>query len=337
MRPTVHQASLALLLIIATGCRSDSTTPGVSPQEGLWTASALPQAVLRLDPTQLSDTGKRDPATTLTTPSARLRTLVGVAFDDDGTMWVASQDDSLLLAFAPGALNGAGSRAARTVITSTRGSLSGPTGLAFDRQHRLWVINNRSATLVRFDRDQLAAGGPQAPAVTLRMPGNPVALAFDAAGSLWVSDNQFSIIVKFPAAQLATSGSPVPALSLTVADSLVNPAGLAFDAAGKLWVANTGRNNLVAFSPAQLAGTGPLAPDVTVSPTGGSLSIPVGLAFDGDGGLWVVGGAGLLTRFSGASLLATGAPAPDALLQVSGHSLFWSAAFWPRPAGLPLN
>ncbi len=244
MRLTVLQAAFALLLPIAAGCGNDATTP-IPPtppvgQDGLWTVSGSPSAILRLDPTQLTDTGQRDPATALTTPSALLHTLAGVAFDAAGNLWIASEDDSLLLAFAPGALSSSGHKAASTVITPTRGSLSGPIGLAFDAQHRLWVVNDRSATLVRFDTAQLAAGGAQAPAVVLSLPGSPVAIAFDAAGSLWVSDNQFNVIYKYTADELATSGSPPPAFFLTGADSLLNPTGLAFDAAGNLWVANNG-------------------------------------------------------------------------------------------------
>ena len=342
MRLTLLQAAAVLLLPFAAGCGNDATTP-TPPlpdpllQVGLWTVSGSPSAILRLDPTQLSDTGQRDPATTLTTPSAHLHTLAGVAFDAAGNLWIASEDDSLLLAFAPGALASSGYNAARTVITPTRGSLSGPIGLAFDPQHRLWVVNNQSATLVRFDTAQLAAGGAQAPAVVLSLPGSPVAIAFDAAGSLWVSDNQFHVIYKYTADELATSGSPPPAFVLTAADSLVNPTGLAFDAAGNLWVVNNGRSSLVAFTPAQLAGSGPLGPQIVISSNRGSLSIPVGLAFEEDGSLWVVGGTGVLTRFAPASLSATGAPVPSARLKVSGHSLFWSLALWPKPAGLPLN
>jgi len=342
MRLTVLQAAFALLLPIAAGCGNDATTP-IPPtpppvgQDGLWTVSGSPSAILRLDPTQLTDTGQRDPATALTTPSALLHTLAGVAFDAAGNLWIASEDDSLLLAFAPGALSSSGHKAARTVITPTRGSLSGPIGLAFDAQHRLWVVNDRSATLVRFDTAQLAAGGAQAPAVVLSLPGSPVAIAFDAAGSLWVSDNQFHVISKYTADELAASGSPPPAFVLTAADSLVNPTGLAFDAAGNLWVVNNGRNSLAAFSPAQLAGAGPLEPHIVISSNRGSLSIPVGLAFAEDGSLWVVGGAGALTKFAPASIGASGAPVPSARLKVSGHSVFWSVAFWPKPAGLPLN
>jgi sugar lactone lactonase YvrE len=343
MRCTSFYATLVLLLPIAAACGDDTTTPRRVPppipssQDGLWTVSGNPSAILQLDATQLSDTGPQDAATTLTTPSASLTTLAGVAFDAAGNLWVAGDDDSVLLAFSPGALAGSGSKAASMVVRATRGSLSGPIGLAFDARQRLWVVNHQNATLVRFDSAQLAAGGAQVPRVVLSVPGTPVALAFDAAGSLWVSDNENRAIYKYTAAQLAASGTPAPAFVLTGGDSLVNPTGLAFDAAGNLWVANNGKSDLLAFTPAQLAGIGSPAPHVVIASNRGSLSIPIGLAFAEDGSLWVVGGTGVVARFAPASLDASGAPLPAVLIKVRDHVLFWSVALWPKPAGLPLH
>src|SRR2546425_5315995 len=168
MLPTALRARLILLLAVRAACGSDSTLsspppdpePGPPVPEGLWAASASPSAILRLDPTQLSGTGERDPATTLTTPSARLQTLFGVAFDPSGEMWITSADDNRLLAFESAALTSSGFKAATAVIAPNAGSLSAPTGLAFDPAHRLWVANHDNGTLVRFDCAQLAAGGP---------------------------------------------------------------------------------------------------------------------------------------------------------------------------------
>jgi sugar lactone lactonase YvrE len=343
MHITVSRMVGAVLAVIVAGCAYDDLTyPAPVPQtpslqDGLWTASALPSAILRLEPRQLSESGPRSPATSLTTTSARLSTVIGIAFDARGSLWVSSQDDSVVFAFSPSALAGSGSRTPATILTPVNGSLSGPTGVAFDAQHRLWVANSVSGTLVRFDSGQLAAGGPQVPAVVLAVQGHPVGLAFDAAGTLWVSDNVGHTIAGYAADQLASSGTPRPRRVLTAANDLEHPAGLAFDAAGNLWVANSGAQTLLAFSPAQLAGAGDVAPHVVLFSSEGSLSLPVGLAFDGDGGLWVVGGAGGLTRFSKASLGVTGIPAPSSKLSIAGHALFWSVAFWPRPAGLPLR
>ncbi len=340
MHTAVFRTACVLLLSVATACASDSTVASSPPveslQDGLWTASAGPPSLLRLDSIQASDTGAVDPLTTITTASAWLYPRVAVAFDAAGELWVASQNDSVLLAFAPADLASSGSRVAARVISSVRGSLSAPTGLAFDARHRLWVVNANSATVARYDPAQLAAGGAQVPAVVLSLPGTPAIIAFDAAGALWVCDAGFHTIAKYAASQLEASGSPPEALRLTRADSLQTPGGMAFDAAGNLWIANTGGHNLLAFSRAQLSGTGAAGPLIMIGSNGGSLNNPVGLAFDAEGDLWVLGRTGTLARFARTSLEATGAPAPSALLQISGHTLFWSLAFWPRPAGLPL-
>ena len=87
----------------------------------------------------------------------------------------------------------------------------------------------------------------------------------------------------------------------------------------------------------QLSRTGSPTPDVMITSNGGSLSVPVGLAFDAGGDLWVVGGVGALTRFSQASLGASGAAVPTLRVQIAERSPFWSIAFWPVPRGLPLG
>ncbi len=342
MRFNLRRVTIGLTVVIAAGCAYDSgyTTPNPPPPPmpgGLWTASASPSAILRLAPSQLGSTGALTPATTITTPSAELATLVGIAFDAAGDLWVASQDDSHLIGFAPAGLTSSGSAAAMAVIAPNAGSLSGPTSLAFDPEHRLWLANRANGTLVRFDPAQLAAGGAPVPAVILSGLDLPTSIAFDAAGSLWVSDSRANTLAKYSAAQLAASGSPAPVVLLSAApNSLVKPSGLAFDASGNLWVANTNGASLAAFSPDQLAATGSPEPRVVLSSNDGSLTLPVGLAFDAAGNLWVVGGGGALTEFARASLGATGAPAPSARFQFTGYSLFWNVAFWPRPAGLPL-
>lgn len=344
MRRLVSVVTLAYLLPLAAGCGSDPTVPNSSgspspsaSQNGLWTVSGSSPAILRLDPSQLGDTTPRDAATVIRTSSANLNTLAAVAFDSAGSLWVIGLDEPILLALEPEALRSSGLKSPRTTIVPTASSLKSPTALAFDSQQRLWVADF-NGTLNRFDVEQLATGGAQVPAVVVRVPGNPAAIAFDASGSLWVSDNVLHVIWRFTPAQLATTGSPLPDVVLSATDlSLVNPAGLAFDADGNLWVANIGGRTLASFSPGQLSRTGSPAPNVTITPNGGSLSVPVGLAFDSEGSLWVVGGTGALTKFSPASLGASGAAVPELRVQIAGRSLFWSLAFWPVPKGLPLG
>lgn len=344
MRMTIFRPVLLVLLALAAGCGYDVTTPYPDPPpppqpsvEGLWTASGGPSAILRLAPGQLGQSGEAVPATIITTPSLPRLAVAGLAFDRHGTLWVASHDDNRLIAFSSAALATSGLRVATTVITSNDGALEGPTGLAFDGQGRLWVINRASGNLVRYEPAQLLESGAPAPAVILRRPGFPVTLAFDAAGSLWIADDLEHSIFTFTAAQLAAPGPVSGRRVLGVLNGLNNPAGMAFDGAGNLWIANVGGDNVVAFTPDQLVAPQPREPNVVLTSTNGSLALPVGLAFDANGSLWVVGGGGGLARFDPASLATSGAPEPSVRLRLSGRTVFWSVAFWPRPVGLPIN
>ena len=337
------------MVFVTSSCSYDSTAPYTPPPlhppppdtaapNGLWTAAASNPTILRLAASQLTANGAITPATEIFTSSAELFNLNGVAFDNDGTMWVTSESDSVLVGFSPATLGKHGSVVANTRISSVAGSLSGPTSVAFDSQHRLWVANAANGTIVRFDRDQLTTGGAPVPAITISGLSHPGSLAFDAAGSIWISDTREQSILSLTSAQLATSGSPAPRVVLSMArDSLASPSGIAFDAQGNLWVADAALQRLVSFSPQQQSTSGSPAPHVTISSHGGSLVVATGLAFDADGSLWVVTGSGALEKFPRASLTLSGAPSPSVRLELKRYVLFWSLAFWPKPAGLPLN
>jgi sugar lactone lactonase YvrE len=335
----IKRAALLALLVAGSACDPATTVAPLADDSisaALWTVSGGSAAIIRFDEAQLNGTGSLRPATVVTTPSARLFTLAGVAFDSSGTLWIASADDSLLLAFDQASLSRSGSSLATTVIEPVDGSLSAPTGIAFDRAHRLWVANHENGTLARFD--QLSAGGRQQPAVVIAGLGHPTALAFDAAGSVWVSDNVAHTISGFTATQLESSGKHAPNVVLSTSPgSLLHPSGLAFDQAGTLWVANLGSHSVIAFSPDQLCRSGTPSPRRVLAPTATPLSLPVGLAFDAGGNLWVIGGTGSLTMFDHTSLDATGSVEPRVRFPLSDHSLLWSGAFWPKPVGLPLN
>jgi sugar lactone lactonase YvrE len=324
--------------VMPTGSPSPPPSPPPAALAGLWTVSGDPPAIVRLAPSQLAGSGARAPATTITTPSAVLNTLASVAFDRNGTLWVTSADESLLLGFAAGELGTSGSHPATTVIQSVNGSLQSPLGLAFDGTGRLWVANLDGGTLVRFDGPQLAAAGPVPPAVVVAGVGHPAAVAFDADGSMWVADNQAQTLARYDRAQLSSTGAPPPAVVLTAVNaSLASPSGLAFDSFGTLWVANLGNRSVVGYDRAQLAASGSPMPRVVLRPADGSLTLPAGLAFAADGSLWVVGASGTLTSFDRASLGTAGVSTASGRLTVTERSILWSAAFWPRPVGLPID
>ncbi|HEV7704471.1 MAG TPA: NHL repeat-containing protein [Gemmatimonadaceae bacterium] len=349
-RPTVISTLLAISLVAASSCGYDSTSPTYNPPpppppppdstapNGLWTAAASNPTILRLASSQLVSNGAITPATEIFTSSAELFNLNGVAFDSDGTMWVTSESDSVLVGFSPTTLGKHGFAVANTRIASVAGSLSGPTSVAFDAQHRLWVANSANGTIVRFDRDQLSTSGAPVPAVIISGLRHPGSLAFDATGSIWISDTQAQNVVSFSPGQLSASGSPAPRIVLSaVGNSGASPAGIAFDAQGNLWVADAALQRLVSYNPQQLSTSGSPAPHVTISSHEGSLLVATGLAFDADGSLWVIEGSGTLEKFTRESLAVSGAPSPSVHLKLKRYVLFWSLAFWPKPAGLPLN
>ena len=347
-------ARAALTLIVALGaCSYDtgsggtygapptappSDPPPTSPVVGLWTSSGSNPGLLRLSSAQLVASGTLAPATEITTSSASLATLNSIAFDARGGLWVASQEDSRLLGFPQATLVSSRSRDSKLVITSNAGSLSAPSGLAFDRQQRLWVSNAETGTLVRYDPDQLVASGAPAPAVVLSGVGHPTSIAFDVDGSLWVADTRSHRIMEFGAAKLDTSGAPVPDITLSARDSSIElPSGLAFDGAGRLWFTNTGRRTVAAFSPVQLVASGSPLPAIVLSPGSATAANPTGLAFDADGSLWVISADGLVTKYDRAALGASGAPRPVVTIRLQDRVLFWALAFWPRVPGLPIN
>jgi streptogramin lyase len=115
------------------------------------------------------------------------------------------------------------------------------------------------------------------------------ALAFDPSGNLWVSVGFNDKIVRYTPAQISTSGSPTPGVELT---GLNGPLGLAFDGAGNLWVAFSGEDRVARYNASRLTASSTSSPDLVIEaltppPVIGTLSSPLGLAFDASGNLWV--------------------------------------------------
>jgi sugar lactone lactonase YvrE len=334
---------VAVLLGIATGCAYDrpagpGETPVPIPNEGLWIASGSTPAILKLAPDRLHVSGNTNASVAVTTASATLLTVNSVAFDTAGTMWVASADDSRLIALSATALGAAGATVASRIITPAGESLSTPSAIAFDANQRLWVANAETGTLVRYDAGQLATSGAPEPALRIIGPTRPSALAFDASGGLWVANSRTNSIARYSPDQIATSGTVTPGIVLRpLGAAFIGATALAFDAAGTLWVAYPSGNFIAGFSREQLAVSNTSAPKVVLSAAPESFAVPVGLAFDADGALWIASGDGTLVRYAASSLRTSGAPAPSDALTISGHTALSGIAFWPRPPMLPLR
>jgi secreted PhoX family phosphatase len=221
-------------------------------------------------------------------------------------------------------------------------------GIALDNQGNLWAANYNANTIVEFAAAQLTASGSPSPQVTLSASGGslngPQGIGFDRAGNLWVVNATANNLVEFALSQLATSGSPSPKVTISAsAGSLNSPTFLAFDASGNLWVTSGLSNTIVEYTPAQFAASGSPTPAITLSANAGSLSTPIGLAFDNSGDLWVSNDR-TLVEFSVSQLATSGSPAPvvevtSASIPAAGHNSLVSGAgivFNPSAPNLPI-
>jgi len=333
--------------VTASSTAAASVTYGLRPGSGgLWVVNYVHSATaVEYSAQQLAASTSGAPATALATGVSGD---FGAAFDAEGNLWVGQTGfGDAIVEYSASQLGSSGAPApAVTLKPSAAGSLNGVAGLAFDANGNLWVANSLANTIVEFAADQLTSSGSPTPAVTLSASGGslsaPTGVAFDAGNNLWVVNAGDSSAVEFTPGQYAATGAPVPAVTLTSnAGSLRGPLGLAFDRSGDLWVSdgNTAADIVVEFLASQLSASGSPLPAVTLAANGTSLNIPLGLAFDESGNLWVanLGVPPSVVEFAASQLVTSGSPLPN--VAITGSSLTGPAgiAFAPPAANLPLK
>ncbi len=225
----------------------------------------------------------------------------------------------------------------------TAGGNINASGVAFDKNGNMWVVNDNSSTVVEYTADQLGASGAPTPAVTLTLPSQSFsyALGFDAQGNLWVGNNLANNIVEFTASQLTSSGTPTPTVTIQEVPAtqfgLQEPISLAFDAQGNLWVANNAVSSIVEYSVSQLHTSGSPTPAVTL--TSSAVAFPNGIAFDERGNLWVANSAydgnaighGRIVEIPVSALTVSGSPAAVVTFTLTGGQ------FGPLPTGVAFD
>jgi sugar lactone lactonase YvrE len=316
--------SVTPVAVVAGVTHSISVTYAIKDRVGaLWVANNFYQTIGGLAANQLRLTSPTVPADTLATSVGGP---AGLALDPAGNMWVSSWSSDSLVMYTPAARNNSAGSAPSRVIVS--GALDNPNGIAFDAHGSLWVANCFGGNILGYSAGQLAAGGSQAPEVTISGGGGghvicPYALAFDANGNVWVADDSADHIVEYSAAQLAVAGSstPTPINVITSnSGSLALTDAVVFDASGNLWVANDSIPTVVSYTPAQLAAGGSPVPTIITLP---ATTDPYGLAFDIRGTLWVSDYANsILYGLSKGQLAATGSPPPSVTLGMTLNNLF---------------
>ncbi len=336
--------------VAAGGTALSSATYAQRPGTGqVWIAG---NALVGYAASVLGDSGSLLPTVALPVSG----NFAGVAFDANGNLWASSSNANFLVKFAAAKLAQGGAAAPDVFVTANAGSLSGPSGLAFDRDGNLWVANSggNSNSLVKFAPAQLERSGSPTPTATITSPGNalvsPRGLAFDKDGRLWATSGP-DRIVKFTPAQLASGGAAtstvIPAVTLTSNrdngfPSIQNPTALAFDAGGNLFVGNGSGQVMSSFSPAQQAATSSPRPNLQlVDPLSGASGCVVtpagGIAFDTGGKLWVT--CSSQTTLRQFTVQSSGLQFVDSGRTIDLGKTFGSVsglAFNPPPTDLPI-
>ena len=250
----------------------------------------------------------------------------GITLDPDGLVWVgnfgfqdppcanlpdAATSDSVSV-FTPSGVPLTGPRG------FTGGGISFPQGMGADPQGSVWVADcgDDSITRIPHHDRRAAASIPLTPAV----PGGrvkPFGLAVGARGEVWASGNDADSLYV-----LASDGSLVATIPGTVLGRAVlsHPLGLAADSKGNVWAANS---DWVSVPCPEQGTRGPAAnPSVSLfmadthqphpaAPfTGGGLTLPWGVAVDGNDTVWAFN--------FGAAPIGTLLPPPTGIAHLCG-------------------
>jgi hypothetical protein len=193
----------------------------------------------------------------------------------------------------------------------SNGNINQPQGMATDQQGNVWITNCGSDSVTQF---------PDAnPALALNYAGlplyTPFGLAVDGQNNIWITNNGQDPNGNYTVVELGPDGKIIG--TPLSGGGLKAPLGIGVDSLGNVWVANSGILPVpcsAASNPALLiAQLGlPQRPSLTeISPsgdsftlsnfTGGGLTLPWGIAIDGNDNVWVSNfGSKRLSQFCGA-------------------------------------
>lgn len=222
----------------------------------------------------------------------------GVAFDQDGNIYVADSGNHRIQMFAPD----------RTFITAwgedgfQDGELRSPVAIAVDRQGRVYVSDRGAGEIDIFDPRRVSLSSAQSPWIaSWDGLGAPVGIAIDGDGNVWVADEGSTKVLKFsPSGERLATWDQYGVLD----GMLINPSGIAVDAQGRVFVSDRD-NRVQIFAPDGkfLASWG------NYGSAEGQFNGPYGVTVDDDGNIYVAEDFGL--RLQAFRLLPPFAPAGE--------------------------
>jgi sugar lactone lactonase YvrE len=272
-----------------------------------------------------------------------------LAFDGAGNLWTIPIDGDQILRLPASRLAAFAPVIPDLVLTSP--GLMGPVSLVFDAAGNLWVLNFNGAgpsiaSIVRFNNPRGLTGNQTvSPSLTITPGQGPDeaarftqagGIAFDAAGNLWLAAVANALRIDH-AGTLAGQVTATPSAVVATGDAY---GSLAFDGDGSLWVtaAKDGSTFALRFSePAQLSGVVTPMPAARLQLAVPGATFVGGMAFDGDGGLWISTSAALVKLAHADALTGEESVTTTVVLgRASFPDLSSKVVIRPTPPGLPL-
>jgi hypothetical protein len=231
----------------------------------------------------------------------------GIAVDPSDNAWVANfefQGKNCEPNPAPPAFNVSQFAPDGAPVSPEKGytkKISQPQGTASDAQGNVWVANCGSDSVSVFPVGRAAASRNFSGIGLVR----PFDVATDNEGNAWVTGNGNNTLVG-----LSPSGAPLLNRPVTNRE-MVSPLGVAVDSRGNVWTANSGHLELPCAGnvPIPTRGTPSVAKHTRVGKTmktsiftGGGITLPWGIAVDGNDNIWVANfSSQRLSEFCGVS------------------------------------
>lgn len=174
------------------------------------------------------------PTTDITLSGSAINDVQSIAFDANGNLWISNKEKKAVIKLNSAAIITSSTTVEATVIIICESkppvtmTLSGPAGLAFDKQGNLWVGYFGPNVIARITASEQNASATITPEVQISLtPGVLMhSLAFDEDGSLWtaLTTGKYG---KFSPDQLTSAGKKTPDV-IIISPELKYATGLAF-------------------------------------------------------------------------------------------------------------
>ena len=175
----------------------------------------------------------------------------GIAVDSEGWVYVSDEQDNVIRKFDPdGIVPHPGTDSSDEAITmwgrtgSEPGQLDGPTGIEFDEDDKLYVVESRNNRVQKFSKEGqflLAFGGPGTEDGQFNRPWG---ITIEKTGDVYVVDWGNDRIQKFSA-----DGEYIMTFGDEFGGELKRPSNVAVDSEGDVYVTDWGNRRVQIYEP----------------------------------------------------------------------------------------